>query len=162
MHVRVRCACSRSWMRAHVCLPLFLPSLIMIRQRAAEKLAYFLFGKMAIICSRVAEKWAYFLFGGFAVKFDWLLRPNNFEFEYDFWHICSAWSEDHKIYEDKTEFVACGYVLWRWTTFKWWPNSDVSMRNNLLAIWGGLTVSPDIENKFEIYSSERGVITHLH
>ena len=50
-----------------------------------------------------------------------------------------------KIYEDWTEFVLF-----------------VSMRNNLLAIWGGLTVSPDIEIKLEIYSSERGVITHLH
>jgi hypothetical protein len=37
------------------------------------------------------------------------------------------------------------------------------MGNILLAIWGGLTVSPDIENKFEIYScEERGVKTRLH
>jgi hypothetical protein len=32
-----------------------------------------------------------------------------------------------------------------------------------IAILGGLIVSPDIENKFEIYScEERGVKTHLH
>ena len=28
----------------------------------------------------VAEKWAYFLFGDLAIKFDWLSRPNVFEF----------------------------------------------------------------------------------
>ena len=38
---------------------------------------------------------AYFLFGGFAVKVDWLSRPNGFELENAVWHICSAWSEDH-------------------------------------------------------------------
>ena len=35
------------------------------------------------------------------------------------------------------------------------------MRNNLLAIWGVLTLSQGIENTFEIYSSEEsGVKTH--
>jgi hypothetical protein len=29
------------------------------------------------------------------VKFDWLSRPNGFEFEKAVWYICSAWSEDH-------------------------------------------------------------------
>ena len=53
------------------------------------------------------------------------------------------------------------YSFWQLST--WRPNSDVSMRNNLLATWIGLTVSPDIDNKFEIYScEERGVKTHLH
>jgi hypothetical protein len=37
------------------------------------------------------------------------------------------------------------------------------MGNNSLDLWGGLTVSPDIGNTFEIYScEERGVKTHLH
>ena len=40
----------------------YVPSLVMIGQRAAEKLAYF-------------------LSGGCVVEFDWLLRPNGFEFE---------------------------------------------------------------------------------
>jgi hypothetical protein len=64
-------------------------------------------------------------------------------------------------HEDWTEFVACGYVLLILTTFN--MEAKVSMRNNLSAIWGGLTASPDIENKSEIYScEERGVKTHLH
>ena len=79
---------------------------------------------------------AYFLFGDFAVKFDWLSRPNGFEFE--------------KFQEDWTEFVACGYVLLVLTTFNMAAKFWFSMRNNLLAIWKGLTVSSDIENKFEI------------
>jgi hypothetical protein len=33
------------------------------------------------ICRRAAEKLSYFLFGGLAVEFDWLSRPNGFEFE---------------------------------------------------------------------------------
>ena len=66
-----------------------------------------------------------------------------------------------KFHEDWTEFVACGYVLLILTTFN--MEAKVSMRNNLSAIWGGLTASPDIENKSEIYScEERGVKTHLH
>ena len=36
---------------------------------------------LVMICHRAAEKLAYFLFGGFVVEFDWLLRPNEFEFE---------------------------------------------------------------------------------
>ena len=41
--------------------------------------------------------------------------------------------------------------------------TDVSVINNLLAVWGGLIVSPEIENLVEIYScEERGVKTHLH
>ena len=36
------------------------------------------------------------------------------------------------------------------------------MGNILLAIWGGVTVSPEIKNKCEIYSrEERGVKTRL-
>ena len=51
---------------------------------------------------------------------------------------------------------------WFWHLSTWWPNSDVSMKNNWWAIWGGLTVSPDIEHLFEIYScEERGVKTHI-
>ena len=30
---------------------------------------------------RAAEKLAYFLFGRFVVEFDWLSRPNGFEYE---------------------------------------------------------------------------------
>ena len=63
-----------------------------------------------------------------------------------------------KIHEDWTEFVPCGYVLFILTTFNMVAKSDVSMRNNSLAIWVGLPISPDIDNKSEIYScEERGV-----
>ena len=69
----------------------------------------------------VAEKQAYFLFGGFAVSF-----LNGFEFEKaDDMRICTT---------DFDNFQHGGQIL----------------MNNWLAIWGGLTVSPDIENKFEI------------
>ena len=36
---------------------------------------------LVMICQRAAETLAYFQFGGFVVEFDWLLRPNGFEFE---------------------------------------------------------------------------------
>ena len=49
---------------------------------------------LVMICQRAAEKSAYFLFGGFAVKFDWLSRPNGLELEKAVWHVCSACSED--------------------------------------------------------------------
>ena len=38
---------------------------------------------------------------------------------------------------------------------------DISARNNVLTIREGLIVSPDVNNKFEMYScEERGVKTH--
>jgi hypothetical protein len=41
--------------------------------------------------------------------------------------------------------------------------ANISGRNNILAIYGGLIVSPDMENKFEICScEERGVKRHRH
>ena len=41
--------------------------------------------------------------------------------------------------------------------------ADISARSNILAIQGGLIVSPDIEHLYEIYScEERGVKTHRH
>ena len=36
---------------------------------------------LVMICQRAAEKLANMLFGGFVVEFDWLSRPNGFEFE---------------------------------------------------------------------------------
>ena len=53
--------------------------------------------------------------------------------------------------------------VWRLHRHIWLAVADVSVRSTLLAKWGGLMVSPDIENKLEIYScEERGVKTHLH
>ena len=54
-------------------------------------------------------------------------------------------------------------LYWIWKLSTWRPNYHVAMGNNLLAIWRVLTVSPVIENKFEIYSCEEwGVKTRLH
>ena len=39
---------------------------------------------LVVICQRAAEKLAYFLFGGFTVKIDRLSRPKGFEFEKTF------------------------------------------------------------------------------
>jgi hypothetical protein len=55
------------------------------------------------------------------------------------------------------------YIKYRLSPHECRPSSDVAMRNNLYAIWVGLTVSSVIENKFEMYScEERGVKTRLH
>ena len=43
-----------------------------------------LYTSLVMICPRTAEKMAYFLFGGVAVEFDWLSRPNGFELENSF------------------------------------------------------------------------------
>ena len=100
---------------------------------------------------------AYFLFDGFAIKFDWLsqqtvlnLKKLLNQFDQLVLEITYC-----KFHEDWKEFVACGYVLLILATFnmaaKWRP---VSMRNDLLATWRGLTESPDFKNKFDIYSCE--------
>ena len=69
---------------------------------------------LVMICQRAAEILACFRFGGFAVEYHWLVK-------------------------------------------------DISARNNVLAIRGGLIISPDVNNKFEMYScEERGVKTHRH
>ena len=36
---------------------------------------------LVMICQRAAEKLPYFLFDSFVVEFDWLLQPNGFEYE---------------------------------------------------------------------------------
>ena len=43
-----------------------------------------LYTKFGYDMSKAAEKMAYFLFGGVAVEFDWLSRPNSFELENSF------------------------------------------------------------------------------
>jgi hypothetical protein len=48
-----------------------------------------------MICQRAAEILAYFLFGDFTVEFDWLERPNGLEFEQYFIVLYQAWPKDH-------------------------------------------------------------------
>ena len=53
--------------------------------------------------------------------------------------------------------------VWRLRGRIWLAVANMSATIHLLAIWGDLIVSPDIENLFEIYSCEEGgVKTHLH
>ena len=50
---------------------------------------------LVMICQRAAEILAYFLFGDFTVEFDWLERPNGLEFEQYFIVLYQAWPKDH-------------------------------------------------------------------
>ena len=77
---------------------------------------------------------AYILFGCFAVKFDWLSRPNGFEFETAvFTNLFSLVWRSYM-----PSFMKNGHNLWPveiynwfWPLSTWWASSDVAMRNNL-------------------------------
>jgi hypothetical protein len=76
---------------------------------------------------------AYFLFGCFAVKFDWLSRPNGFEFETAVWQICSAWSEDHICQVSWRLDIICG--LWKGWVATWRPS-----RKTVIPTAGGMSI----------------------
>jgi hypothetical protein len=142
----------------------FVPSLFMIFQRAAEKLACFLFGKFGY--DMLKSYWEMGLLPVWRLHRQiWLAVTAKM---FWIWKRCLMHLFNLVWRSYRASFMKIVRNLWPvdmyywfWQLSTWRLNSDVSMRNNLLATWIGLTVSPDNDNKFETYScEERGVKTH--